>query len=212
MGPSTPQTGGALRVGVIGFGYWGPNLARNFQRDAGVELAAIADADEKRRASAAQQYKTARIFSDGSEVIREADIDAVVVATPPATHFAIVRSALEAGKHVFVTKPFVLNSAQARELNALAAERKRVVMVDHTYIFTSAVRKMKEILDSGELGKLFYFDSVRINLGLFQTDSNVIWDLATHDLSILDYLIGETPESVAGDPPEARSRLRRSLP
>ncbi|MEA2063514.1 MAG: Gfo/Idh/MocA family oxidoreductase [Gemmatimonadota bacterium] len=179
-----------INVGIIGYGYWGPFIARNVNNIEGLRLHSICDRRQEARTKAASLYQDAKITADSSELLGDPGIDAVAVITPVSTHYDLARQALENGKHVFVEKPFTQTSAQAKELIELAEARRKTIMVDHTFLFTGAVNKMKEILDSDTLGKPFYYDSVRINLGLFQHDVNVIWDLAPHDLSIMDYLLG----------------------
>ena len=187
----------ATTIGVIGCGYWGPNLLRNFAENEGAQLRWICDLDENRLGVMGRRYPAVGTTNDYRNLIADADLDAVVVVTPVATHFQIAKEALTAGKHVLVEKPLTATSREAEELIDLAEKNKRVLMVDHTFVYTGAVRKMKEILASGELGDLLYFDSVRINLGLFQRDINVLWDLAPHDLSIMDYLIERQPVGVS---------------
>jgi len=186
-----------INIGVIGCGYWGPNLLRNFAENEGAQLRWICDLDEQRLASMARRYPMARTTTDFRVVVNDGSVDAVAVATPVATHFAIARELLSAGKHVLLEKPLTATVSEAEELNELAEQHQRTLMVDHTFIYTGAVRKMKEIVSSGELGDLLYFDAVRINLGLFQRDINVLWDLAPHDLSIMDYLIARQPEGLS---------------
>ena len=187
----------ATTVGVIGCGYWGPNLLRNFAENEAAELRWICDADEARLAAMGRRYPAAKTTTDYQKLLADLDLDAVAVVTPVATHFQIASEALRAGKHLLVEKPLTATGREADELNHLAESNQRTLMVDHTFIYTGAVRKMKEIVASGELGDLLYFDSVRINLGLFQKDINVLWDLAPHDLSIMDYLIERQPEAVS---------------
>jgi predicted dehydrogenase len=187
----------ATTIGVIGCGYWGPNLLRNFVENDAAQLRWICDLDEARLAAMGRRYPSARTASDYRRLIDDPELDAVAVVTPVATHFQIAKEALSAGKHVLVEKPLTATAREAEELIELAARNHRTLMVDHTFVYTGAVRKMKEILTSGELGDLLYFDSVRINLGLFQRDINVLWDLAPHDLSIMDYLIERQPEGVS---------------
>jgi len=187
----------ATTIGVIGCGYWGPNLLRNFAENEAAQLRWICDLDEKRLGAMGRRYPAARTTADYRDLIADAELDAVAVVTPVATHFQIAKEALAAGKHVLMEKPLTATAREAEELIALADKNHRVLMVDHTFVYTGAVRKMKEILKSGELGDLLYFDSVRINLGLFQRDINVLWDLAPHDLSIMDYLIERQPEGVS---------------
>jgi len=186
-----------MRIGVIGYGYWGPRIARNFHDLDGCELAFVCDSrpDVLRRAK--QTYPETQVTSDAAEAISSSDVDAVAVVTPVWTHFELARTALENGKHVFVEKPFTSTVAEAAQLIDLADRKHLQIMVDHTFLFTGAVRKIRQLIDDGTLGHLYYYDSTRVNLGLFQHDVNVIWDLAPHDLSIMDYLIREKPEAVA---------------
>lgn len=183
-------------VGIIGLGYWGPNLVRNFYRQASCQVVALCDLDPKRLARQKETYPTVRTTSDAIELIKSPDIDVVVICTPPATHYELAVCALEEGKHIFMAKPITLDSGEALKLTELAEKKGKLLHVDHTFVYTPAVRKLKEILDDPGFGPLNYIDSVRINLGLFQKDTNVVWDLAPHDLSILDYLVGRTPHSV----------------
>ena len=187
----------AITIGVIGCGYWGPNLLRNFSENEAAELRWICDIDEARLAAMRRRYPAAQSTSDYQKVLSDPQLDAVAVVTPVATHFQITKEALLAGKHVLVEKPLTATSREAETLIELAEGNKCTLMVDHTFVYTGAVRKMKEIVAGGELGALLYFDSVRINLGLFQHDINVLWDLAPHDLSIMDYLIERQPDSVS---------------
>jgi predicted dehydrogenase len=182
---------------VIGYGYWGPNLVRNFTTCAATQVVCVADRDESRRGAARTLYPWLETHADADAVFADASIDAVAIATPTAAHHGLAKAALEAGKHVLIEKPLAASSALAEELVALAKARGRILMVDHTFVFTGAVRKIKDYIDDGTLGKVLYFDSVRVNLGLFQPDSNVIWDLAPHDLSILDFVLGRTPRWVS---------------
>jgi predicted dehydrogenase len=185
-----------IRFGVVGYGYWGPNIVRNLRSLDSVQLVAICD----RRAGALEKAKQAnpgvRVTSDAAEILESPDIDAVAVITPVWTHFELAKAALRNGKHVFVEKPFTSTSAQAEELIELAARKNLQIMVDHTFLFTGAVRKIRQLIEDSTLGKLYYYDSTRVNLGLFQHDVNVLWDLAPHDLSIVDYLIGKEPEAI----------------
>ena len=185
-----------VRVGVIGYGYWGPNIVRNLSALDGCELKAVCDKSQAALKRAAKAYPGVQMTTDPDEVLRSPDIDAIAVITPVWTHFELAKAALENGKHVFVEKPFTSTSAQAEELIALAARKNLQIMVDHTFLFSGAVRKIKQLVDDGTIGPLYYFDSTRVNLGLFQHDVSVVWDLAPHDLSIMDYLIGAEPEAV----------------
>jgi predicted dehydrogenase len=178
------------RIGLIGFGYWGPNLARNFNTVPGCRLTAIADLSPKRRELARRLYPHARVVSGAAGLIRARDVDAVAIAAPVSAHYSLARAALLAGKHVWIEKPMTTNLAHARELVELADRAKRVLMVDHTMLFSSVVNRIRSVVASGELGKVYYYDAVRINLGLFQHDVNVIWDLAPHDFSIMEYVLG----------------------
>ena len=185
-----------LRVGVIGYGYWGPNIVRNLYALGTCEVGALCDTNPSALQKAGRVYPALRTTSDPAEVLKSPDIDAVAVVTPVWTHYELARTALENGKHVFVEKPFTSTVKQAEELVELADRKNLRIMVDHTFLFTGAVRKIRELIDKGVLGPLFYFDSSRINLGLFQHDVSVVWDLAPHDLSIMDYVIGAKAEAV----------------
>jgi predicted dehydrogenase len=187
----------ATRVGVIGCGYWGPNLLRNFADNEAAELRWICDADPGRLMAMGRRYPAAQTTTDYQHLLADPELDAIAVVTPVATHFQIAKAALLAGKHLLVEKPLTATAGEAEELIELAERHQRTLMVDHTFVYTGAVRKMKEIVTSGELGDLLYFDSVRINLGLFQKDINVLWDLAPHDLSIMDYLIERQPDAIS---------------
>lgn len=186
-----------IKVGIIGFGYWGPNIARNISQTHGLELSAICDIKEDRRQEAARLYPRAGIYRNAQQLILSDDIDVVAVVTPVHTHYELGKMVLENQKHLFIEKPFTATVAQAEELIDISHKKGSLIMVDHTFLFTGAVRKMKEIIDKGDLGELFFYDSVRVNLGLFQHDVNVIWDLAPHDVSIMDYLIKEKPKAVS---------------
>ena len=185
-----------LRVGLVGYGYWGPNLARNFSRHPNFKLTCIADANAERRAAAAQAYPELEIVSDARRLCADPDTDVIVIATPVFLHYEFARQALLNGKHVWVEKPMTATSEQAKELVDLAESRGLILLVDHTFLFTGSVQKMKSLIDAGELGRIYYYDSVRVNLGIFQRDVNVIWDLAPHDFSIMDYLLGPTAKAV----------------
>jgi predicted dehydrogenase len=185
-----------ITVGVIGCGYWGPNLIRNFVENEASRLLWVCDTDERRLAEIARRYPSARATPDYRQLLADPELDAVVIVTPVATHYPFAREALIAGKHVLIEKPLTKCAREAEELIRLADARARTLMVDHTFVYTGAVRKIKEIVAGGELGELLYFDSTRINLGLFQDDINVVWDLAPHDLSIMDFLIDRRPSAV----------------
>jgi predicted dehydrogenase len=182
-----------LRTGLIGFGYWGHILARNFHSVPSSILAGVCDSDPARVAEAGNLYPEARTVTDAKALIGDPKLDAIVIATPPASHFPLAMAALEAGKHVWVEKPLGSSSVAAGQLQAEAHRRRRVLMVDYTFVYSAPVRKIRELMDSGELGTLFYHDSVRVNRGRIQGDVNVLWDLASHDLAILDYLLDEPP-------------------
>jgi predicted dehydrogenase len=188
--------GNFLRVGVIGYGYWGPNIVRNFHGQERSRVVAVCDKSPKSQKRVKQAYPDMHVTNDANELLTATDIDVIAVVTPVWTHFELAKAALENGKHVFVEKPFTCTTAQAEELIELADRKNLKIMVDHTFLFTGAVRRIKEFIDDGTLGNLYYYDSTRVNLGLFQHDVNVIWDLAPHDLSIMDYLIKEKPEAV----------------
>jgi predicted dehydrogenase len=191
------MTGRALRVGVIGCGYWGPNLVRNFARHQGSQVHAVCDMRYERATRVAAEYRIPTVTDQAGEIIKAPDLDLVVIATPSFTHFELAKAALEAGKHTLVMKPLATRADHAEELCAVAQQHGLLLAVDHTFVFTGAVRRMKQLIDAGEIGDLYYFDSVRINLGLIQADVNVIWDLAPHDVSIMDHLINQAPISVA---------------
>jgi predicted dehydrogenase len=186
-----------VKFGVIGYGYWGPNVVRNLDRLEETEVVAVCDKSPEARRKVAKSYPGILVTSDPAELMSSPDIDAIAVVTPVWTHYELAKAALQNGKHVFVEKPFASNAAQAQELIELAARKNLKVMVDHTFLFTGAVQKIKHLLQDGALGKLYYYDSTRVNLGLFQHDVNVVWDLAPHDLSIIDYLIQKTPEAIS---------------
>src|SRR3990172_5456277 len=185
-----------LNVGVIGYGYWGPNIVRNFNSIDGAKVLSISDINQEAIKRAVKAYPHTAVTKDWREIISSPEIDIVAVITPVSTHFELAKKALQNGKHVFVEKPFTATAAQAEELIELAEKKGLKIMVDHTFIFTGAVRKMKQLIDDNELGDLYYYDSIRVNLGLFQTDVNVIWDLAPHDFAIMDYLIHEKPAAI----------------
>jgi len=185
-----------VRFGIVGYGYWGPKVIRNLDLLEEAKVVAICDKSAASRRKAEKMYSGVLVTDDVNELMTSPDIDAIAVVTPVWTHYELAKAALENGKHIFVEKPFTSNSAQAEELIALAEQKNLKIMVDHTFLFTPAVQKIKQLLQEGELGKLYYYDSTRVNLGLFQHDVNVIWDLAPHDLSIMDYLIEESPEAI----------------
>jgi predicted dehydrogenase len=185
-----------LRIGVIGYGYWGPNLVRNFSVSSRTQVDMVCDMNQQSLKKVKKAYPQMRVTTDVNELIKDPAIDAVAIATPVFTHYALAKQVLEAGKSVFVEKPFTHTVAEAEELVELADKKKLKIMVDHTFLYTGAVRKIKQLIEDGVFGDLYYFDSVRVNLGLFQHDVNVVWDLAPHDIAIMDYLIGEKPQAV----------------
>src|SRR5207249_7315091 len=185
-----------IKIGVIGYGYWGPNIVRNLHGLDSTRVEMVCDKSPAALARVRKAYPGISTTSDANEVLRSPQIDAVAVITPVWTHYELAKAALENGKHVFVEKPLTSNAAQAEELIELAERKGLTIMVDHTFLFTGAVRKIHQLLEEGSLGKLYYYDSTRVNLGLFQHDVNVIWDLAPHDLSIMDHLIEQSPEAL----------------
>lgn len=185
-----------IKLAVIGYGYWGPKVARNFNSPDCCSVAAICDKNPASLQRAKRDFPSAEATCDFNAVLSSPDIDAVAIVTPVWTHFELAEAALKHGKHVFVEKPFTSNSCQAEKLIDLAASKNLRIMVDHTFLFTGAVRRIKRMVDDGTLGKLYYYDSTRVNLGLFQHDVNVLWDLAPHDLSIMDYLVADKPVCV----------------
>jgi predicted dehydrogenase len=186
-----------VKFGVVGYGYWGPNVVRNLDQIDGSQVVAVCDKSPQSRKRIQKAHPNVTVTADSADLMTSADIDAIAVITPVWTHYELAKAALEHGKHVFVEKPFTSCVAQAEELINLAEQKNLKIMVDHTFLFTGAVRKISQLLDEGALGKLYYYDSTRVNLGLFQHDVNVIWDLAPHDLSIIDHLIKESPEAVS---------------
>jgi predicted dehydrogenase len=185
-----------VNIGLIGCGYWGPNLIRNFTKIRECRIEAIADQRPERLEAVLHLNPAMRPTTSAQEVLDSESIDAVVIATPISTHFELAKSCLLRGKHVFIEKPLTRTSEEAKKLIALAEQNRRLLMVDHTFIYSGAVQKVRDIINSGELGEIFYYDSVRLNLGLFQPDVNVLWDLAPHDFSLLSYLIQKKPVHV----------------
>lgn len=186
-----------IKIGIIGYGYWGPNLVRNFSECGTAEVWAVSDLRPERLKPVAARYPAIQTTTQYRDLLDNPGIDAIAIATPVSTHFDLALQALKAGKHVLVEKPFTATADQARTLIEEADRRKLTLMVDHTFLFTPAVRKIKELVQSGDLGRLYYYDSVRVNLGLFQHDVNVLWDLAVHDLSIMDFILGASPQAVS---------------
>ena len=187
---------GTVRFGVIGYGYWGPNIVRNLHGIGDCEVVSVCDRNPAALKRAQRLYPALNLTSDCSDVLHAPDIDAVAIVTPVWTHFELAKAALENGKHVFVEKPFTSTSQQAEQLIELAERKNLQIMVDHTFLFSGAVRKIRDLVDNGTIGPLYYYDSTRVNLGLFQHDVSVLWDLAPHDLAIMDYLTVEKPEAV----------------
>jgi predicted dehydrogenase len=185
-----------LSIGVVGLGYWGPNLARNFNQLPGCGLGALCDLDPGRLEKTRPAYPGTAHYTSFKEMLADADLDAVAVATPVLHHFPVTKAALLAGKHVLVEKPFAASVAECEELIELAESRGLTLMVGHTFIYSAPIRMIKKIIDSGDLGEIRYINSQRLNLGLFQKDINVVWDLAPHDISIILYLLGKTPDFV----------------
>ena len=196
-GPRMVDKDRVLNIGVIGYGYWGPNLVRNFAELSEARVHTVADLNPKVLEIVAKRYPAAKTTTDVQAMIRDPEIDAVAIATPVSTHFSLAMSALKAGKHVWLEKPMAETSLQAQALIDEAQKRSLVLHVDHTFIYTGPVKKMRDMVQAGDLGKTLYYDSTRINLGLFQRDANVIADLAVHDFSILDYVFGRHPTAVS---------------
>ena len=186
-----------IGFGIVGYGYWGPNLVRNFSEAPGAQVIAVSDLREDRLGQVRSRFPSIKVTSNYHELLADPTIDAIAIATPVATHFHLAMEALSAGKHVFVEKPLATNTEQGERMVEEAARCRRVLMVDHTFVYTGAIRKIKELLTAARLGQLYYYDSVRVNLGLFQYDVNVLWDLAVHDLAIMDYLLDSRPCAVA---------------
>lgn len=186
-----------IGVGVIGYGYWGPNLVRNFWEVPGATVVSVCDIRAERLSDLRKRYPSVETTGVVDDVLRDPRVHVVAVATPVSSHFEIARRALEAGKHVFIEKPMTTTTDEALRLLDLADRRGLVVGVDHTFVYTGAVRKMRELVASGDIGDVYYYDSMRVNLGLFQHDVSVVWDLAVHDLSIMDYVLPGSPVAVS---------------
>jgi predicted dehydrogenase len=185
-----------INVAVVGVGYWGPNLIRNFHAHSKTHVKICCDHREERLKFIYNSFPSVKTTIDYAELLNNKDIELIAVCTPVFTHYELAKAALNAGKHVLIEKPMTSTSAQGEELLELADKKNLKIFVDHTFLFTGAVKKIKEVIDDGEVGELYYFDSVRVNLGLFQHDVNVIWDLAPHDISIMQYLLSQKPECV----------------
>jgi predicted dehydrogenase len=186
-----------INLGVIGYGYWGPNLVRNYMEAPGSTVIAVCDFRKERLAQLQLRYPSIKALVDCRALFEDPAIDAIVIATPVSTHFQLAMSALKAGKHVLVEKPLAGNSDECVQLIEEAERRHKVLMVDHTFVYTSAVRKIRELITTGTLGEIYYYDAVRVNLGLFQHDVNVIWDLAIHDLSVMEYVLPSKANAVS---------------
>lgn len=187
----------AVNIGIVGYGYWGPNLVRNFAETPGVNVASVSDLDSTKLAVVQRRFPAVRTTTDFCDLLNDSAIDAIAIATPVNTHFELALAALRAGKHVWVEKPMTETREQAKQLVDEAQKRNRVLHVDHTFIYTGAVTKMADVVKRGDLGRIYYYDSIRVNLGLFQRDVSVIGDLAVHDFSILDHVLGEHPVAVS---------------
>jgi predicted dehydrogenase len=185
-----------IRIGVIGYGYWGPNIVRNFHSHEFSEVSLVCDKSAKCQERLRKTHPLIPFTTNADEILKSPNIDLVAIVTPVWTHYELAKVALENGKHVFVEKPFTCSVTQAEDLIELAERKNLKIMVDHTFLFTGAVKKIRQLVEEGSLGDLYYYDSLRVNLGLFQHDVNVIWDLAPHDLSIMDHVIREKPEAV----------------
>ena len=186
-----------IRIGVIGYGYWGPNMVRNFFEAPGSKVVMVSDLRPERLSLVQSRYPAVRVTQKTSELIESPEVDAVIVSTPVSSHYELALQALQAGKHVLVEKPLTATTDQAKALIEMAERKQRVLMVDHTFAYTGAVRKIHDLIASGELGDLYYYDSVRVNLGLFQHDVSVLWDLAVHDLAIMGYILPMKPLAVS---------------
>jgi predicted dehydrogenase len=185
-----------LRIGVIGYGYWGPNLVRNFSLANGAQVTMVCDMNQQALKKAKKAHPSIRVTVDCHELIKDPEVDAVAIATPVFTHHELAAKVIEEGKNVFVEKPFTYTVAEGEKLIEMAEKKNMKIMVDHTFLYTGAVRKIKQLVEDNILGDLYYFDSSRVNLGLFQHDVNVVWDLAPHDISIMDYVLGHRPQAV----------------
>lgn len=185
-----------MQLGVIGLGYWGPNIVRNAVTNSNITRVVCCDQDPKQLAKIKSSFNSVETIQNIDDLLKDDNIDAVAIVTPVDTHYSLAMKALEHGKHILVEKPFTSTVKEAEEILELADKKNLVTMVDHTFIYTSAVRKIKSLTESGQIGDLYYYDSVRVNLGLFQRDVNVIWDLAPHDFSIMNYILNKKPVSL----------------
>ena len=197
-----------IKVGVIGCGYWGPNLIRNFNENTSTEVSYICDIDEHRLRPLKSKFPSVVLTTDYKEILKDSSINLIAIATPVSSHYKLASNAIKACKHVFIEKPMTARVSDAERLVNLAEKMNVKLFVDHTFIYTDAVKKIKGLMTSGDIGEAYYFDSVRVNLGLFQHDVNVIWDLAPHDFSVMDYLIDEKPEYVSAI---GAGRVHRSM-
>lgn len=186
-----------VRLGIVGFGYWGPNLLRNFSKVEDCIVTAVADTRLDRLVNIRRTHPHIEVYGSMAELLEAGDVHAVAIATPVSTHYVLGKEALEAGVHVLLEKPVARTAGEARSLTELAARVNRVLMVDHTFVYSGAVRKIRTLIENGEIGELYYYDSIRVNLGLFQNDVSVLWDLGAHDFSIMQYLIDAEPLSVS---------------
>lgn len=191
------MAGRILNVGIVGYGYWGPNLVRNFSENKDVTIIYVCDLDKKKLGIVEKKYPKVKVTQDYNVLLSDPKIDAILIASPTSTHFSLAKHAILAGKHIWVEKPFTQTSDEAKELVELAQKKKKIIFVDHIFLYTETVHAIKEFISRKRLGRIYYFDSTRINLGLFQPDTNVIWDLAPHDISIMLYLMNGTPRSVS---------------
>ncbi len=197
LGRFSPAPPGVVRIGAVGAGYWGPNVIRNLAELSDFDLCCICDVDPARLRPLATRYPAARATTRVDDIVDDPNIDAIYLATPVSTHYALVKLALLSGKHVLVEKPLATTVEQAEELGDLAAQRGLTLMVGHTFVFSPPVRKIKELIDAAQIGPIYYIETTRVNLGLFQKDVSVLWDLGPHDLSILMYWLNEVPTTVA---------------
>jgi predicted dehydrogenase len=197
MGNTNNSNSQEVKIGVVGAGYWGPNLIRNFKSLPDCSLKMVCDLDKEKLKHLGQLYPDLRFTMNYEDIINDKEINTVVIATPVSTHYPLAMKSLGAGKHTFIEKPLASSVAQCQEMIDLANKKKLTLMVGHTFVYTSTVRKIKEIIDSGEIGNVLYISARRLNLGLFQKDINVAWDLAPHDISIILYLLKDLPSSVS---------------
>ena len=188
---------GLVGIGVVGYGYWGPNLVRNFSSIEGAQVIAICDMDAAKLALGQRRHPNVLITNEFQDLLKDKRIDAIAIATPVHSHFELALAALKAGKHIFVEKPLAQTSEQVRRLIEEAERRKLILMVDHTFLYTPAVQKIRELIVEGSIGDVYYYNGIRASLGLFQSDVNVIWDLAVHDISIIQYILHEKPVAVS---------------